>query len=525
MLAEMTSIAMDVQWSMTLLSSLLRACNGRVYFSSGKRLQPLMVALLRLRKEYPIELIAHYDERGTAFAAMGSARVSGRPVLVITTSGSAVANLLPGLCEAMSQQVPLIILTADRPREEHGRGTSQTWPHGPLLAGATLRQFELPCPEDADLSLVVETAEAAISAAKHGPVHINCAFREPFHAQISKATSLAEIIYACEAEGALDATPLLAQIAAAERPLVTLGASWQPVSLNLLRAMAAAGAVIIADIISQWYLRADASTTLKKAADLSEKSAPDLWVHLGGTLLDRSILQWLRACKPRMLLVAEGEQSWDPAFCDPLRWPYNPCRYRHEVLPPATADSIWQAQWSRHCPACADDPWWQYCHEAMQWLWLSLPSDGIWFTGNSRAVRMAQALPLRPHAPKIWANRGLAGIDGNIATALGMAIAAKKPLVICIGDLTALHDQNSLGLLRYIETPVIILVLNDHGGGIFQKVISGLSEAELVEGFITPHNFQLAKLADFYGIEAHSGATPPSTAALRGHLIWELTHV
>jgi 2-succinyl-5-enolpyruvyl-6-hydroxy-3-cyclohexene-1-carboxylate synthase len=165
------------EWGSALIDRLAQLGAETFCFSPGARSSALVAALRRVRG------IGHYDERGMAFFALGAARVSGKPSVIITTSGSAVANLLPAVVEASHAHVPMILLTADRPAELRGRGSNQTITQPGIFSDNIRWETELPCPGDqADFSAALERCDEAWGHAMGippGPVHLNVPFREP----------------------------------------------------------------------------------------------------------------------------------------------------------------------------------------------------------------------------------------------------------------------------------------------------------------------------------------------------------
>jgi 2-succinyl-5-enolpyruvyl-6-hydroxy-3-cyclohexene-1-carboxylate synthase len=171
------SMPTNREWGRALIGRLSELGAETFCFSPGARSSPLVAALGSVRS------VGHYDERGTAFFALGAARASGKPAIVITTSGSAVANLLPAVVEAHHAHVPMILMTADRPRELRDRGSNQTITQPGIFTGSILWETEMPCPGDqADFREALERCTEAWARATGippGPVHLNVPFREP----------------------------------------------------------------------------------------------------------------------------------------------------------------------------------------------------------------------------------------------------------------------------------------------------------------------------------------------------------
>jgi len=167
-------------WAKLIVEELLRSGAGHFFLAPGSRSTPLALAVARNRRaRYHV----HFDERGTAFAALGYGRATGKPAVWITTSGTAVANGLPAVVEAATDGVPLILLTADRPPELRETGANQTIDQAKIFGDYVRWQLDLPVPDPAiDPAFVLTTVDQAVYRslrAPAGPVHLNCMFREP----------------------------------------------------------------------------------------------------------------------------------------------------------------------------------------------------------------------------------------------------------------------------------------------------------------------------------------------------------
>ena len=540
-----TVIPFDLWWSECLLGHLLSQSSSSICFAPGRRSQPLIHALLSLRERHPLRLLSHFDERGLAFAAMGLARAEQKPVILLTTSGSAVANLLPGLLEARAQRVPILVVTADRPPHAHFRGSAQTCHQPPLLAGAVTRCFELPAPTVTLPGVPVDSteercvqdflrgiAQEVLLASSEGPVHINCPFEEPFHgtstpASFSKFPQISPLEMRPPHKTPTNLSVLFDRLAGAQKPLVTLGAHWHGVPKMLVDQLHALGAVILPDILSQWRLRSHPGLfreTEQMCKQLPTEAAPDLWIHLGdmvGPLLSKQLALWLQRVRPPSFVVQAGEQRWDPSFVDPERSHMDPILLSCSDVRRTGASSSWQSLWRRLTAAAAlskGAP--SYEAQMACTLWESLPSNALLYVGNSMPIRhFAEWAPLREDGPRIWCNRGLAGIDGNLASALGWSWGSSQPLAICVGDLTALHDLNSLAAIRHAQGPVLLQILNNSGGDIFRHVTEkSVSSPWIEEGFVTPHPWLFRPAAEMFGWEY---GTMQPVHPWRGGYLWE----
>ncbi len=517
----------DLFGAAQLLITLLQISAPEVWISPGNRSQPLVRAAFALADRGLCRIHTHFDERGLAFAALGCARVRRQPVVLICTSGSAVANWLPAFCEAAAQGVPLIGLSADRPPEEHGIGAHQTWPHLPMLAAGSVACRSLPPPDDPLYPHAVEQMLQIVESLD-GPLHLNCPYREPFGLQLD--LDMVEPLGLVEKVRPPHDVPcalLLERLQSAQRPLITLGARWDPIAQSLLDWAQPQGILVLADICSQHGCAERGALRLRdgwSAVFTQPALAPDLWVHVGGPLLSKPFLQAMQQARPALMVVQDGTRPWDPARLNGQRIPVTEEGLAQTLLKVAAGGAlVHQRQtWLQACQSAypvQPEPMSQEAQVVVQ-AFMQTPADALLLVGNSMPIRhLLQWAPNRPGAPKIWANRGLSGIDGNLATCLGMAAAYPGPVNAIVGDLTALHDLNSLALGHRAQGSVRLCIVNNFGGGIFQRVAKEVPERVRVQGLITPHLFRFAGAAQQFGwTYASASAWPSSCEKL---LLWE----
>lgn len=522
-----------------LIEELLR--NGVDCFcvAPGSRSAPLALAVARRAAD---KAHVHFDERGAGFFALGHARATGRPAVVITTSGTAVANLLPAVVEAAMDGVPLLLLTADRPPELRATGANQTIEQPGIFGRYARWQFDLPCPDEKiPFTALLTTVDQAVFRAQYplaGPVHLNCMFREPLGPQTvafprhAVLEPLAQWMNAAEpltrytaphATVAPDEAAALAKlIAQAERGLVVLGrlpGGKPPAALlPLLRALG-------------WPVFADVQTGLRDAAEaiahadllllapaLQKKWRPDVVLHLGGGLVSRRVADFLRESAPQhYVLVHPSPVRLDPAH-----------QVTHRVVAdvelfcaglakrlPKRSPRAGLALWQRADAVAAQvlelqlKPAQKISEPAVaRWLSAALPAEHALLLGNSMPIRdmnmFACAAPRR-----VVANRGASGIDGLVATAAGFAAGSGQPVTALLGDLALLHDLNSLALLAAVKQPVVLIVINNDGGGIFSFLPVAQSGSDFERFFGAPHGLTFSAAAQQFGLPYAAPTTLP----------------
>ncbi|PZF85036.1 2-succinyl-5-enolpyruvyl-6-hydroxy-3-cyclohexene-1-carboxylic-acid synthase [Jiangella anatolica] len=509
-----------------LVTELVRHGVRHVVLAPGSRSAPLAHALATASARGDLRLHVRVDERVAAFTALGLARVAG-PVAVVTTSGTAAANLHPAVLEASHAGVPLLLLTADRPHEVRGTGANQTTDQVRLF-GAAVRFFaDVPAPfgrpgEDADLRALLARALAAAAGTRSGdpgPVHLDLAFREPlvpdddaFWPEASDGAP--EIVAARAVEPAtLDGGPLTVVIA---------GDGAGPDARTFAEA---AGYPLLAEPSSGARSGPAAVGPYRLLLERPELGGRiERAVVFGHATLSRPVSALL-ARESVEVVVVDRRPDW----IDPGR---RAARVVSAVTAPPPGDPDWPASWQRAAKAAQDavdgvlaaGPLTGPAVAAL--VWAARRSGEALVVGSSNPVRdldLAAAPAVTDEAGPVLANRGLAGIDGTLSTATGVALASGGPVRALVGDLTFLHDAGGLLIGPLEERPDLqIVVVNDDGGGIFALLEHGdPAHAERFERvFGTPHGADLAALCAGYGV-AHRRVTDP--AALRSALAEPVT--
>lgn len=488
---------------------------------------------LALADDPRVRLHIDLDERSAGFLAVGIGRATARPAAVVTTSGSATANLHPAVVEADTGQVPLLLLTSDRPPELRHTASNQTIDQLRLYGPAVRWFCEVGIAEDRPgvvgywrSTVSRGYAEATGVRAAPGPVHLNLAFREPTVPETDDGRSHVEHAFRQDLAGRpggaawvtttrppaelapAHVAALAERIAGTERGLVVLGDSTADLAPALDLAERA-GWPVIAEPLSN--ARRD-GRALTHAAQLTAVPAfaashrPDLVLRVGRTGLSRGVAALLGADVPQLLIDRHG--SWlDPhravaelVVADPTRV----CAAVAAALA-APAGSAWLDGWRAADAAAAaaiagildegdapNEP------RAARDVGAAVPDGGSLVIGSSMPIRDLDAY-LRPRRGlRILGNRGASGIDGFVSTALGVALAGEGPTVALCGDLTLLHDAN--GFLLTPDAPTLdctFVVLDNDGGGIFSFLPQARYPA-FERAFATPHGRDLAELARFH---------------------------
>ncbi|PRY59363.1 2-succinyl-5-enolpyruvyl-6-hydroxy-3-cyclohexene-1-carboxylate synthase [Knoellia remsis] len=529
-----------------LVDELVRGGVRDVVLAPGSRSAPLAYAVQEAERAGRLRLHVRVDERTAGFLALGLAKGSGRPVPVITTSGTAVANLHPAVLEAHHTGVPLVVLSADRPGELRGTGANQTTVQPGMFGGAVRWSADLPAPESVSSvgashrTSVCRALAAAVGAlaggqpmAHGGPVHLNVAFRDPLtpdQDQLIATSQSAERAVGTagtlrsrnESEGLVgraDGGPWVrvAQGVAwsrsaepvAPRTLVVLGdLTPSPITARQVTEWAAEHAY---PVVAEPFGDHDRTTVvphgplLLTAGDWLGSHLPDRVLVIGRVTLSRAVASLLRTAGVRVEVFTALPEWPDPSHVasrvDPV------VAFSSAAL--GDGDGEWLSSWrdagSSVTQAISSDPAaWGTGLAVASVVGEALPEGARLFVGSSNPVRdLDLGMPPRAAALNVVANRGLAGIDGCLSTAVGLALTTDAPSYAWVGDLTFLHDANALAIGSDEPRPdLTILVTNDGGGGIFRTLEHGAPERSSDFGriFGTPTGTDFAALCRAHGI-------------------------
>jgi len=528
----------NLLWCEALIDGLATAGVRRAVISPGSRSTPLVLAC---RRHASMQCRLVLDERAAAFFALGMARHRGEPITLIATSGSAPAHWYPAVIEAAQSGLPLLLLSADRPPELQQCGANQTVDQTRLF-GHLVRGFFDPGPAQAGaeaLRFIRQLGRRAVQQAlgtNPGPVHINLPLREPLlPAQWPPAAGGAPSPAHLPAEGAPflpgDGPPpdprQLQAIARriSGRPGVILCG---PMAADARFAQAVTalasrlGAPLLADPLSNLRFgdhltapqdegAADPPLLVRYDAWLrqpafADRHAPTWALQFGSPPISKTLADWLERSGSELMLCAPRGDWPDPshqALAVSRADPRLLCLGLMEAAP-APAAPEWLADFlateQRAARIAAAEPARQPPEQRLiAELLALLPPDATLFSGNSLPIRQLDWWSGRGDKPlRLFANRGASGIDGNIATLLGLAAVAPAPVVGLIGDLATCHDLSALLCAQGIDATLILL--NNGGGGIFgylpQRVL-----ADFESFWLAPQRVDFAAAAQAFGVD------------------------
>ena len=480
--------------------------------SPGSRSAPIAMALQRHPR---IKVLVHIDERCGSFFAVGLGKATGKPAVVLSTSGTAAAEFHAAVIEASHSQTPLIVLTADRPPELRDVGANQAIDQQHLYGSATRWFFDPGTPVELPNAARMwrRLAARAVAEAALGPVHLNLPFREPLVPPPGRMPVAQSAPAQSATHGRL--LPSQAQVAAlasalqrSQRPLVVAGAMRE--GDRLAPALQRLGLPILAEPTSQ-LRRGDAGAAVESyeallRAGWSLQHGPDLVIRLGATPTSRVLNRWLAAAAAPTFLL-DPDRAWrdedyvatNVMACDP--------QPLLEALAPVDRSS-WREQWvsagKRATAAIAAAMVSTPVHEGhvVRALSARLPDNGQVFIGSSMPIRAADSFwPLAKTQQRFFANRGASGIDGLVSTGLGVATGRDpSPTVLLLGDLSLYHDMNGLWALQRHGVRATLVVCDNNGGGVFNFLPQAEHQDVFEEIFATPLGLDLSQVARLYGL-------------------------
>nr|UNJ15330.1 2-succinyl-6-hydroxy-2,4-cyclohexadiene-1-carboxylate synthase [Cyanidioschyzonaceae sp. 1] len=448
-----------IDWSELILNLLREHGFTHIFIAPGARSTPL--ARAALGQTY---YVLHFDERSLAFAAVGVGKTRIHKAVVIVTSGTAVGNLLPAVMEASLSLTSLILLTADRPYELREASANQTLDQVKLFTNFTRWEFDLPPPHDGLASNWLASIIAyAAWKASNGPVHLNCMFREPF-------ISYPLVIPSLHPKYVTGEIIINYQPTWCEKGLFMVAEYMDEECFQLLIQLAQK---------LQWPILVEIGCSPRyhfmhnvviPYHELIQWPPVDMMVQFGERLISK-----IPSTK-EYILLSQSPFRIDASFTVTTRIVANAKMLLKSWLihPNLTQPNHWLHLW-QHLNWCVTYRLRKYFAREFH---LSEPgvirvcfqnAKPIMFVGNSMPIRDANRFVeccVHDYYPvHVFSNRGVSGIDGNLATSMGIIYALKKPLMCLLGDLAFLHDLNSLHLLRNYD--VSIVILNNNGGGIF----------------------------------------------------------
>ncbi len=480
-----------------------------IVISPGSRNAPLTIGFTN-QEDFTCYSIA--DERCAAFFALGLAQQSQKPVAVVCTSGSAVLNYYPAVAEAFYSQIPLLIVSADRPKNKIDIGDGQTIRQENVFANHIV--FSANLTENASSqndNLIVSAIETAIS--QKGPAHINVPFEEPLYETLLEPTYIPIISnsFIEKSEFNLDAK-FLSEWQSAKKKLILVGELLpNAIEQKYIEFLAKDPSVLVllektSNLHHPTFI--DRIDTLISPFSEDEKLnfQPDILLTFGGMVVSKRIKSLLRNYKPKQHWHIDEIRAYDTFGCLSQHFQTNSTSFLSQlVVKNNLVESnyqldfqfIWQDRLVKHEKYMSEIPFSDF--KVFDFLSRNLPENIQLQVSNSSPIRYLQLVELNKTI-EVFSNRGTSGIDGSTSTAIGAAIANKKPTIFVTGDISFLYDSNALWN-NYIPKHFKIILINNSGGGIF-RILPGHEETETFKTFFeTSHQLTAEHLAKMYAFE------------------------
>ncbi len=509
---------LNLLWGSLILEELARLGVQHVCMAPGSRSTPLTLAAAKQSK---LKQHLHFDERGLGFMALGLAKASQAPVAIITTSGTAVANLYPAIVEAWLTHVPLIVLSGDRPPELLDCGANQAIVQPAIFANYA-KQVNLPTP---DMSIAPEmlltTLDNAVSN-QIQPVHINCMYREPLYPN-SMSSNFSDYLsslgnwqhtttpYCQYAKARLASAPTenaLARFAHGKGVIVVGTLTPQEQPERIVELAQKLGWPLLTDAQSQLRQHGgvinNIDQLLHQPKAIALLNQAEKVLVFGGRILSKRLISFLADHKWKSYWqVLPQQQRLDPSHSAKQAW-FSSLESFAALPWPRSSEANWATALTDQNQQLANLFEQQIdlgeFGEAQVVRAIANQTDQQLFIGNSLPVRLYDMFaPITATAPKVFTNRGASGIDGLLATACGIAAHKKTVTTLIIGDISQLHDLNSLAIAAKSVSPLVIVILNNDGGNIF-NLLPVPDEKLRSDYYRLSHGFEFGYAAAMFGI-------------------------
>lgn len=521
-------------WARSFTDELARHGVREIVLAPGSRSTPLVMACAR---DDRLRLRVHLDERSAAFFALGVGKATERPAVVLTTSGTAAANVFPAVIEASMGGVPLLVLTADRPHHLRDSDANQAIDQVGLYGGFVRESFDLALPTlDGPALRHLRALAARVVAGSvgptAGPVHVNFPFDKPLEPLEADADfAAAHPLAATGREGgapfveiatawrraADEELEALVDTLDSPRGVIVAGPTSEPERSGcaVLDLAGSTGFPVLADPLSGARYGPAGGAHRVAAYDLfladpevASRLEPSLIVRVGASPTSASLQRWLQRHDGVTHVVVDDGRRWKDHGATATRYVRADAASTLTELSrrsrSASADEwceAWRAAESSALSVLAADDGESHEGDVFPAILTALPSGAGLFVSSSMPVRDLDTFGHpREERLDVWGNRGASGIDGIVSTAFGIASQCASPTVCVIGDVAFFHDQNGLLWSRERDAPVVFVLVDNDGGGIFHMLPIAEHEPHFTEYFATPHGLDLSRAAELHGI-------------------------
>ena len=482
-----------------------------IIISPGSRNAPLTIGFVS-NPEFNCYSIA--DERCAAFFALGIAQQTEQPAALVCTSGSALLNYYPAFAEAFYSQIPLIVISADRPQSKIDIGDGQTIRQKNVFKNHSLYNANLTQEASVENDLKINKAINK-AVAKKGPVHINAPFEEPLYQTVSTLDVSVTISAFAKERMKISKDEIIGYASIwnkSKKKLIVVGENKpNQIDAGIIDFLAKDNSIVVmtettSNLHHPSFLTSIDSIITPFVDEDFKNFQPNLLITFGGMVVSKRIKAALREHKPQHHWHINTLRGYDTFGCLTKHFKVNPNQFFNQFLPftipiqsnySATFSAISALRKTRQSEYLAKIPVSDFI--AFEQIMSSLPEDCMLQISNSSAIRYAQLVDIKPSID-VFCNRGTSGIDGSTSTAIGAAVANSKQTVLITGDISFLYDSNGLWN-EYIPKNFKIIVINNGGGGIF-RILPGHEETPVFNTFFeTSHCLTAESLTKMYGFD------------------------
>ena len=510
-----------------LAQSIIQICLAKgittIIISPGSRNAPLTIGFVN-NPAFQCYSIA--DERCAAFFALGIAQQTNQPVALVCTSGSALLNYYPAFAEAFYSQIPLIVISADRPQSKIDIGDGQTIRQENVFENHSLYNANLK--EDVSTENDLKINEAINTAiTQKGPVHINAPFEEPLYETISELSVTVNIVASANATQPIsieDVSEFATIWNNSTKKMILVGVN-EPnaINSNIINAFAKDESVVVltettSNLHHDTFIN-NIDTIITPFTNIDyEDFRPEILVTFGGMIVSKRIKAFLRKYKPKNHWHIDTLRAYDTFGALTKHFKADPNLFFDTFLPLTNAtesnyfqqlDAVKTLRKLKSNIYLDKIPFSDF--KVFEKVMQRLPKNSQLQISNSSAIRYAQLIDI-DESIEVYCNRGTSGIDGSTSTAIGAAVANDKQTVFITGDIGFLYDSNALWN-NYIPKNFKIILINNGGGGIF-RILPGHEETPVFNTFFeTSHCLTAEHLAKMYGFEYSIASDEESLAA------------
>ncbi|WP_339610749.1 2-succinyl-5-enolpyruvyl-6-hydroxy-3-cyclohexene-1-carboxylic-acid synthase [uncultured Planktosalinus sp.] len=498
-----------------LAQTIVQLCEDKdiqhIVICPGSRNAPLAIGFT----ENPyFKVYSIVDERVAAFFAMGISQQTGHPAAVVCTSGSAVLNFYPAIAEAYYSDIPLIIISADRPPHFIDIGDGQTIRQENVFQNHILYSANLKIEETFQKENEIQLNAAINSSIElKGPVHINAPFEEPLYGKTTQLTVKPQNVPLSTKKNTKNEVNNddVARWNASKRKLILVGVL-KPGTLNkevLLTWAQDPSVLVITETTSNLhhdYFICSIDQLIAPFSDEEFKALqPDLLITIGGMVVSKKVKAFLRNYSAKHHWHIDEKKAYDTFFTLSKHIKQTPNDfftklYEHTKLKKSDFQKTWLLK--KKYRKLKHDEYLNSVEfsdlKVFNELFNALPTQSVLQIGNSSAIRYAQLFTLDPSI-SVYCNRGTSGIDGSNSTAIGFSVASNEAVTLITGDLSFFYDSNALWN-NYIPANFRIILINNQGGGIFRILPGEKSTPNFDTYFETVHNLTAKKLCEMHQI-------------------------